>query len=112
MSLVAIIRRVLMMTIHNNPIAALTEYELRYLVAHQAVAGWGEDLHHLLVMETGEGRNAWYEAKEATVLRQAQLDMLVDFPDPYYWSGFILSGDGGEGLTGRDNQTALSTEVS
>lgn len=49
---------------------------------------------------------------KAAALRQAQLDMLVDFPDPHYWSGFVLSGDGGEGLTGRDNQTASSTEVS
>ena len=32
---------------------------------------------------------------KAAALRQAQLDMLVDYPDPYYWAGFVLSGDGG-----------------
>lgn len=32
---------------------------------------------------------------KATALRQAQLDTLADFPDPYYWAAFTLSGDGG-----------------
>jgi len=33
---------------------------------------------------------------KAAALRQAQLDMLDDYPNnPYYWSGFVLSGDGG-----------------
>lgn len=30
---------------------------------------------------------------KAAALRQAQLDMLPDYPDPYYWAGFVLSGD-------------------
>ncbi|NJN92817.1 MAG: CHAT domain-containing protein [Anaerolineales bacterium] len=32
---------------------------------------------------------------KASALRQAQLDTLADFPDPYYWAAFTLSGDGG-----------------
>jgi hypothetical protein len=53
-----------MTTSVNNPVEALTEYELRHLVAHLAAAGRDEDVHRLLALETGEGRNAWYEARE------------------------------------------------
>lgn len=49
----------------NNPVAVLTEYELRHLAVHLEATGRDKDLHHLLAIETGEGRNAWYEAKEA-----------------------------------------------
>jgi hypothetical protein len=48
----------------NNPVGTLTEYELRHLVAHLAAAGRDEDVHRLLALETGEGRNAWYKARE------------------------------------------------
>jgi CHAT domain-containing protein len=33
---------------------------------------------------------------KAAALRQAQLDTKAEFPDPYYWAGFVLSGDGGK----------------
>ncbi|NIN68237.1 MAG: CHAT domain-containing protein, partial [Anaerolineae bacterium] len=32
---------------------------------------------------------------EAAALRQAQLEIMKDYPDPYYWASFVLSGDGG-----------------
>ncbi len=54
-----------MTTPTNAPLATLTEYELRHLATHLATAGRDEDLHGLLALETNQGRNAWYEAKEA-----------------------------------------------
>ena len=33
---------------------------------------------------------------KAAALRQAQLEVREAYPDPYYWAGFVLSGDGGE----------------
>jgi len=33
---------------------------------------------------------------KAAALRQAQLDTQKEFPNPYFWAGFVLSGDGGE----------------
>ena len=30
-------------------------------------------------------------------LRQAQLDTLAEYPDPFYWAAVTLSGDGGRG---------------
>jgi CHAT domain-containing protein/tetratricopeptide (TPR) repeat protein len=33
---------------------------------------------------------------KAAALRQAQLEVMEDYPDPYYWAGFVLSGDGGK----------------
>jgi CHAT domain-containing protein len=32
---------------------------------------------------------------KAAALRQAQLDVRAECPNPYYWAGFVLSGDGG-----------------
>ncbi len=32
---------------------------------------------------------------KAEALRQAQLDIQAEYPHPYYWAGFVLSGDGG-----------------
>jgi tetratricopeptide (TPR) repeat protein/CHAT domain-containing protein len=32
---------------------------------------------------------------KASALRQAQLDVRAKYPNPYYWSGFVLSGDAG-----------------
>jgi len=52
-------------TMPNNPVANLTEYELRHLAAHLEAAGRDEDLHHLLALEIGEGKNAWYQVKDA-----------------------------------------------
>lgn len=31
---------------------------------------------------------------KAEALRQAQLDVRTKYPNPYYWAGFVLSGDG------------------
>lgn len=47
----------------NNPFSHLTAYDLRHLVVHLAASGRADALHHLLLTETGAGRNAWYEAK-------------------------------------------------
>jgi tetratricopeptide (TPR) repeat protein len=33
---------------------------------------------------------------KAEALRQAQLEVREQYPNPYYWAGFVLSGDGGE----------------
>ena len=33
---------------------------------------------------------------KAGALREAQLEVMETHPDPYYWAGFVLSGDGGE----------------
>jgi len=33
---------------------------------------------------------------KAEALRQAQLEVRAEYPNPYYWSAFVLSGDGGE----------------
>jgi CHAT domain-containing protein len=33
---------------------------------------------------------------KAEALRQAQLEVREQHPNPYYWAGFMLSGDGGE----------------
>jgi hypothetical protein len=51
--------------ISNNPVAALTDYELHHLATHLDATERFEDLHRLLGLETNQGRNAWYEAKEA-----------------------------------------------
>jgi CHAT domain-containing protein len=32
---------------------------------------------------------------KAEALRQAQLDVRAEYPNPYFWSGFVLSGDPG-----------------
>jgi CHAT domain-containing protein len=32
---------------------------------------------------------------KAAALRQAQLDVRADYPNPYYWAAFVLSGDAG-----------------
>ena len=32
---------------------------------------------------------------KAEALRQAQIELREEYPNPYYWSGFVLSGDPG-----------------
>lgn len=49
----------------GNPVAHLTEYELRHLAEHLVATGRATDLHRLLALETEEQRNAWHEAKDA-----------------------------------------------
>jgi hypothetical protein len=46
-----------------NPFAALTEYELRNLIAHLEAAGATQQLHRVLELATRSGRNGWYEAQ-------------------------------------------------
>ncbi len=48
---------------------------------------------------------------KATALRQAQLDLITEgtYADPYYWSAFVLSGDGGEvGATSPQPQVGVT----
>jgi tetratricopeptide (TPR) repeat protein len=33
---------------------------------------------------------------KAEAMRQAQLETMAEYPDPYYWAAFVMSGDGGE----------------
>jgi CHAT domain-containing protein len=33
---------------------------------------------------------------KAEALRQAQMDVRADYPNPYYWAGYVLSGEAGE----------------
>jgi hypothetical protein len=40
-------------------------YGLRHLMTHLVASGRTEEMHRLLVLETKEQRNVWYEAKEA-----------------------------------------------
>jgi len=54
-----------MVILEDNPVAHLSEYELRYLAVHLAEAERLDALHRLLSLETSAGRNAWYAAKEA-----------------------------------------------
>ena len=34
--------------------------------------------------------------KSQEALRQAQIETREEYPHPYYWAGFVLTGDGGE----------------
>jgi CHAT domain-containing protein len=38
---------------------------------------------------------------KAAALRQAQFEVREKYPNPYYWSAFVLSGDGGRSLTAQ-----------
>jgi len=44
---------------------------------------------------------------KAAALRQAQLDLQTTYSDPYYWAGFVLSGDGGQESSGAEEQGSL-----
>jgi len=50
---------------------------------------------------------------KAEALRQAQLEVRTEYPNPYYWSAFVLSGDSGAlGAPKRPEQgTVLATSV-
>jgi len=50
---------------------------------------------------------------KAEALRQAQLEVRTEYPNPYFWSAFVLSGDGGAlGAPKRSEQgTALPVPV-
>ena len=53
------------MTGPRQPLAALSDYELRFLVAHLAEAARPTELYRVLTLDTPDGRNAWFDAKEA-----------------------------------------------
>ncbi|MFC4856898.1 hypothetical protein [Actinophytocola glycyrrhizae] len=46
-------------------LSTLSEYELRHLGRHLAASGNSRDLRLLLHLDTEDGRNAWFEAKQA-----------------------------------------------
>jgi MYXO-CTERM domain-containing protein len=33
---------------------------------------------------------------KAEALRQAQMEVREDYPNPYYWAGYVLSGEAGD----------------
>jgi hypothetical protein len=49
----------------RNPFAALDPYYLQFLAAHLDERGRVDDLHRLLTLETADGLNAWFDAKDA-----------------------------------------------
>lgn len=54
------------MTNHiGNPVAGLNEYEMRHAVSHLSHACRTDAILALLLMETTDGKNAWYAAKSA-----------------------------------------------
>lgn len=42
-----------------------------------------------------------YGQSKAVALRSAQLEIRQKYPNPYYWAGFVLSGDFGESRTAK-----------
>jgi uncharacterized iron-regulated membrane protein len=48
---------------------------------------------------------------KAEAMRQAQLETMVEYPDPYYWAAFVLSGDGGEVIEIPPPTTIITGEV-
>jgi len=47
----------------NALLTRLTEYEIHHLAEHLASSGYVDELHHLLALEMGDGKNVWYEVK-------------------------------------------------
>lgn len=45
---------------------------------------------------------------KAAALRQAQIEMREEYPNPYYWSAFVLSGDVGAPASGPVETPALA----
>jgi len=45
---------------------------------------------------------------KAEALRMAQIEIRQNYPNPYYWAGFVLTGDPGKG--GTANLLAKSTK--
>ena len=50
--------------LHANPAANVSDYDLRNLVGHLVNAGRLDHLYRLLGLQTADGRNAWFDAKE------------------------------------------------
>ena len=42
---------------------------------------------------------------KAEALRQAQIETREEYPNPYYWAAFVLSGDGGEPTSPSSTET-------
>ncbi len=51
----------------DNPVANINKYELSHLVDHLLQAGRSSNVNQILFLETADGRNAWYEAKDRTI---------------------------------------------
>jgi len=50
---------------------------------------------------------------KAETLRHAQLHIQAEYPHPYYWAGFILSGDGGKiGMDATGGKSAFTIPIS
>jgi MYXO-CTERM domain-containing protein len=47
---------------------------------------------------------------KAESLRQAQMDVREEYPNPYYWAGYVLSGDGGGDSVGATGDNAPQDE--
>jgi len=47
-------------------------------------------------------------------LRQAQIEIRANYPNPYYWAGFVLNGDGGQGSETiiQPEETTVSAKTS
>ena len=48
-----------------NPIALLSEYELRHIIGHLLSSGSSRDLHSLLALQLASGANAWLELRDS-----------------------------------------------
>jgi CHAT domain-containing protein/Tfp pilus assembly protein PilF len=46
---------------------------------------------------------------KAEALRQAQIETREEYPNPYYWAAFVLSGDGGESTSPDSTETPTSS---
>jgi CHAT domain-containing protein len=48
----------------------------------------------------------WRSGKgKAEALRQAQMDVRAEYPNPYYWAGFVLNGDGGKPMEAQPTES-------
>jgi hypothetical protein len=44
-------------------------------------------------------------------LRAAQVEVRRKYPSPFYWAGFVLTGDSGNSVAGRDRHGQLSPQI-
>jgi hypothetical protein len=48
---------------------------------------------------------------KAEALQQAQLETMAEYPAPYFWAAFVLSGDGGGAVTGEAESDVVTTSA-
>lgn len=58
----------------DDPFAGLDTYELRHLIYHLAETGAIDSIHKLLTLETEDGSNTWYIAKDRRCGTDAYID--------------------------------------